>query len=128
MTNLYSFPRAAALAAVIFMTGCAKESESVAPASLSVVPGQQFAIGDTYPQGPQATGLTCDVMMTMVKETTPADGQIAKWVGMATCKPAVKLVYQGEYTNYLGQTFQYNTTTQTTGECTMITFYKTGKQ
>ncbi|MGY2133410.1 hypothetical protein ACW9KT_14365 [Hymenobacter sp. HD11105] len=128
MASFYAFSRLAAVAVVALFTGCAKESDSAAPTKLKAVPTDQFAVGDSWYQGPAVTGLSCPVKMTIVKEATPADGQIAKWTGQAECPPPVKLVYKAEYTNQWGQTFLYNTTTQTTGEVTMTTWWMASKQ
>lgn len=129
MTNLYSFTRFAIGAAVFLMTGCAKESDAVVPTSVKAAPSRHFAIGDTWPQGPQATGLSCPVLMKVVKETIPGNGgYFAHWTGQASCPPAEQLVYKGEYTNTDGIYFQYTTKTEPTGEVSMITFYKISKQ
>ncbi|MBC6607163.1 hypothetical protein H8B13_10060 [Hymenobacter sp. BT188] len=129
MALFYSFSRLAAITVVALLTGCAKESDSIAPAKLKAAPTDQFAVGDQWEQGQAVTGLSCPVLMTIVKEATPADGQIAKWVGHAACPPPVKLIYKAEYTTPDGAyTFLYNTTTQPTGEVTMTTFYLASKQ
>jgi len=121
--------RVAALAVTALMAGCAKESDSLAPTNPTTAPIHQFAVGDTWPQGPAATGLCATIMMTKVFDNSTGNGsEIAKWTGHTDCPTPVKTYYKATYTNEFGQTFEYNTTTQTTGDVSMLTFYHASHQ
>ncbi|RFP63340.1 hypothetical protein D0N36_19940 [Hymenobacter lapidiphilus] len=123
MKSVNKFPALAALFLAFAFTGCEKASDMVAPQN-PYATYTAHVVGDYWDQGGAVTGLSCPVRMYVVwQNLTGNGGNITKWEGVASCPPAETIHLNTEYTNAAGDTFQYSTECQPTGEVRMTTHY-----
>ncbi|QIL77242.1 hypothetical protein [Hymenobacter sp. HDW8] len=119
----------------ILASACAKESENVSPklqivrSSNLYIPGtlNPVKIGETWPQGPDATNLGCDVTMTLLTHKITPKGEIDTWAGTipaSSCRPTTKHMSNKSFTLVIdgeSYTYQIHTVAETNGNVSMRT-------